>query len=118
VEKTAGAPVAKGIFPRHSIRNSRARASRTAQLTSTTATQHQKSQQRIKEENNDERSHENLILEDYIQIRSLLVTPQNVTGTHGDKRKASGRILESGEVVLHLNLLLKNKNINHDPARG
>jgi hypothetical protein len=48
----------------------------------------------------------------------FMATQQNVTGTHGDKRKASGRILERGEVVLHLNLLLKNKNINHDPARG
>jgi hypothetical protein len=81
VEKTAGAPVATGIFPRHSIHEPR-------NFTSTTATQHQKSQQRIKEENNDERSHENLTLEDYIQIRSLLVTPQNVNGTHGDRRKA------------------------------
>jgi hypothetical protein len=53
-----------------------------------------------------------------MQIRSLVVTQQNVTGTPGEKQKASGRILKRGEVVAHHNMWLKNKNKKHDRARG
>jgi hypothetical protein len=57
-------------------------------------------------------------LENYIQIRSLLVRPQNVTGTYGEKQNASGRSLAREEVASHPNVLLKNKNKKHNPARG
>jgi hypothetical protein len=57
-------------------------------------------------------------LENYIQIRSLLVRPQNVTGMYGEKQKASGRSLAREEVVAQPIMLLKNKNKKNNPARG
>jgi hypothetical protein len=50
--------------------------------------------------------------------RTFGTSQTNVTGTYGEKQKASGRSLAREEVVSDPNMLLKNKNKKHNPARG